>query len=136
LPVGWHGWGAAIVVGIVLVIPVALLAVITDLLVSGPGGQTLMFVFIVVAVLIVFLYQVALLTKEGQTVGKKALGIRIVKMDTGENGGFIPNVLLRLIVNGLIWAIPLYGLIDILFIFRSDRRRIHDLIAGTQVVDA
>jgi len=95
-----------------------------------------MFVFIVVAVLIVFLYQVALLTKEGQTVGKKALGIRIVKMDTGENGGFIPNVLLRLIVNGLIWAIPLYGLIDILFIFRSDRRRIHDLIAGTQVVDA
>ena len=56
-------------------------------------------------------------------------------MDTGENGGFVPNVLLRFIVNGLLWIIPLYGLVDILFIFRGDRRCIHDMIAGTQVVE-
>ena len=67
-------------------------------------------------------------------MGKKALGIRIVKMNTGKNCGFVPNVLLRLIVNGLIGISPFYGLVDILFIFRSDRRCIHDLIAGTQVV--
>ena len=59
-------------------------------------------------------------------MGKKALRIRIVKMDTGENGGFVPNVLLRLIVNGLV---------EILFIFRGDRCSIHDMIAGTQVVE-
>jgi len=55
-------------------------------------------------------------------LGKKALGIRIVKMNTGLNGGVVPNVLLRIIVNGLIGVIPFYGLVDILFIFRSDRR--------------
>ena len=46
------------------------------------------------------------------------------------------NVLLRLIVNGLLGLIPLYGLVDILFIFRSDRRCIHDMLAGAQVVEA
>ena len=74
--------------------------------------------------------------KSGQTLGKKALGIRIVKMNTGLNGGFVPNVLLRIILNGLIGVITFYGLVDILFIFRSDCRCIHDLIAGTQVVIA
>ena len=69
-------------------------------------------------------------------MGKKAWGIRIVRMQTGANGGFVTNVLLRLIVNGLLGLIPLYGLVNILFIFRSDLRCIHDMIAGTQVVEA
>ena len=68
-------------------------------------------------------------------MGKKALRIRIVKIDTGENGGFVPNVLLRLIVDGLLGIIPLYGLADILFIVRDDRRCIHGMIEGTQVVE-
>ena len=59
-----------------------------------------------------------------------------MKINTGENGGFVRNVLLRLIANGMIGSIPFYGLVDILFIFRSDRRCIHDLIARTQVVYA
>lgn len=80
--------------------------------------------------------QVYFLTVSGQTMGKKALGIRIVKTDTGENGGFVTNVLLRGVVNGLLGIIPLYGLVDTLFIFREDKKCIHDLIAGTQVIDA
>ena len=127
--------GAFILDGFVYVIPPVILAVVTPLLVHGPGGETVSGVFIVVAILIVFVYQMVLLIKDGQTLGKKALRIRIVKMDTGENGGFVPNVLLRLIVNGLLGIIPLYGLVDILFIFRGDRPCIHDMIAGTQVVE-
>ena len=80
--------------------------------------------------------QVILLTKDGQTVGKKVLGIRIVKRDTGQNGGFVTNVLLRLVVNGALGLIPLYGIVDALFIFRQDCRCIHDFIAGTKVVTA
>ena len=100
-------------------------AVVIPLLVHGPGGETVAGVFILLSLLIVLMFQMVLLTKDGQTVGKKALGIRIVKMNTGENGGFVPNVLLRLISNGLIGISPFYGLVDILFIFHSDRRCIH-----------
>jgi len=82
-------------------------------------------------------YQSVLLSKHGQTIGKRARKIRIVKMD-GSSPGFVHAVLLRAIVNGLPSLIPHagrpYGLIDILFIFRKDRRCIHDLIAGTRVV--
>ena len=94
-------------------------------------------VFVALAIPVaIFIYQMVLLTKYGQTLGKKALGIRIVKMDTQENGGFVPNVLLRLVVNGLLGLIPFYSIVDILFIFGSDRRCIHDWIAGTQVIEA
>ena len=127
--------GAVILDGFIYLTPPVILAVVTPLLVHGPGGETVAVVFILIAFFIVFLYQILLLIKDGQTLGKKALRIRIVKMDTGENGGFVPNVLLRLIVNGLLGIIPLYGLVDILFIFRGDRRCIHDMIAGTQVVE-
>jgi len=117
--------GAAVVDGIVLVAPVGVFAVVTPLLFHGPGGKTDASVFILLSLLIVLIFQMVLLTKDGQTLGKKALGIRIVKMNTGENGGFVPNVLLRLIANGMIGIIPFYGLVDILFIFRSGRRCIH-----------
>ena len=63
------------------------------------------------------------------------MGIMIVKVDTEENGGFVTNCLLRAFVNNLIaQIIPFYGLIDILLIFGSDRRCIHDYLAGTKVV--
>jgi uncharacterized RDD family membrane protein YckC len=42
--------------------------------------------------------------------------------------------LLRSWLNTLIGIIPFYGLVDVLFIFREDKRCIHDLIAGTHVV--
>ena len=101
----------------------------------------IIFVFVasslgLLALAAIFIFQMVLLTKDGQTLGKKALGIRIVKVDTGRNGGFVPNVLLRVLLNGLLGFIPFYPLVDALFIFREDRRCIHDLIAGTQVIEA
>lgn len=98
-------------------------------------GPDFFIVLTVLAVIGLVIVQVVLLTKDGQTLGKRALKIRIVKRDTGQNGGFVPNVLLRLVLNGIIGWIPLYGLVDTLFIFREDRRCIHDMIAGTQVVN-
>ena len=84
--------------------------------------------------LAVLVIQIWLLTVSGQTIGKKAMGIRIVKVDTEQNGGFVPNVLLRSVLNALISIIPFYSLVDILFIFADDRRCLHDKIAGTKVV--
>lgn len=84
--------------------------------------------------------QIYLLVTRGQTVGKKLVGIRIVTYPEGENPGFVKAVLLRLVVNGVIGSVPflgaVYTLVDICFIFRADKRCIHDLIAGTHVVKA
>jgi uncharacterized RDD family membrane protein YckC len=80
--------------------------------------------------------QWTLLTVEGQTLGKMIMQVKIVEVATGKNGGFVTNVLLRNVVNFLISIVPFYLLVDVLFIFREDRRCIHDLIAGTRVVRA
>ena len=79
-----------------------------------------------------------LLVTKGQTLGKLVLGIRIV--DAGSNGAAtaVKILGLRYVLVMLVGAIPiiggLLGVIDFLFIFREDRRCVHDLIAGTKVV--
>jgi uncharacterized RDD family membrane protein YckC len=84
--------------------------------------------------------QVVMLSTRGQTIGKRLLGIRIVRFADGSKAGFVHGWLLRNFVTGIISAIPWLGLIfffvDIGFIFRDDRRCLHDLIADTKVVKA
>jgi uncharacterized RDD family membrane protein YckC len=99
------------------------------------GGGAIAFIGIM-AILGIMAYQIYLLHTEGQTIGKRAANIRIVEVDSGENGGFVRNFLLREFVNGLLAFIPFYAIVDILFIFRDDQRCIHDHIAGTKVVKA
>lgn len=47
---------------------------------------------------------------------------------------------LRMVVPSIIYMVPLLGfvfyLVDVLFIFRGDRRCVHDLMADTRVVSA
>jgi uncharacterized RDD family membrane protein YckC len=90
-------------------------------------------------IIAVAIYQIYLLSTRGQTVGKRWMKVRVVKLD-GSQPGFVHAVLLRVFVNGLISAVPylggIYGLVDILFVFREDRRCLHDLIASTRVVVA
>ena len=90
----------------------------------------------VVAALALLVVQLVLVSKQGQTLGKRLLGIRIVLKDTLQNGGFVVNVLKRGFLNGLLSLIPGYFLVDSLFIFRENRRCLHDLIAGTVVIQA
>ena len=91
----------------------------------------------VILVLVEFayvVYQAVLLSKLGQSIGKRMIGIQIHDIKTGRNGGFESNVLKRAILSNLLNIIPFYALVDVLFIFRRDRRCIHDFIAGTHVV--
>lgn len=86
------------------------------------------------------IYQLRLLASEAQTWGKKKMNVRIVMYETGEQATLGRILGLRIIVNGLIGAIPcvgsIYGLVDILFIFGEERRCVHDYLAGTKVVEA
>lgn len=90
------------------------------------------------AVLVLAVVQIWMLSTRGQTMGKRLLGIRIVRFADGANPGFVYAVLMRGFVPGVIGAIPYIGwiftLVDMCFIFRDDHRCVHDLMAGTRVV--
>ena len=81
-----------------------------------------------------------LIAKHGQTVGKKLVGTRIVSNADGQILSFGRVFGLRYLPLYLIAYIPVVGglfcIIDVLFIFRKDKRCIHDLIAGSKVVNA
>lgn len=78
--------------------------------------------------------QLTLLAILGQTIGKKICKIKIVKVNTNTNGGFITNCLLRSILNNILYTTVIYAIVDGVCIVREDRRCIHDFIAGTKVV--
>jgi len=75
----------------------------------------------------------------GQTLGKKAMKIRIVTADTGVHPSLVQLFLLRGPITFALSLIPaigqLFAIVDALCIFREDRRCLHDLIAGTKVVN-
>jgi uncharacterized RDD family membrane protein YckC len=93
-----------------------------------------------VGILVLAIIQIYLLTTRGQTVGKKIVGVKIVKYADSSSPGFVHACLLRAIVPAVISSVPIVGpmfsLVDICFIFSEERRCIHDLIAGTKVVNA
>jgi len=79
------------------------------------------------------------LARNAQTIGKKLVGIQVVNVSDGKPAPFSRLVLWRFLPVTLASQIPYVGsvlaMVNILFIFRSDRRCIHDHIAGTRVVD-
>ena len=78
--------------------------------------------------------QAVLLSSHGQTIGKRLMGLRIVRADTGRNGGFVTNVMMRAIINGLLGCTIVYFIVDSLFLLFRNRLCLHDYVAGTKVV--
>ena len=117
------------------------------------GGLLLLFGIASIAWLV---WMIVLLYKYGQTIGKKAMGIRVVRMDGSRvsfprffflRGGVL--VVVRMIVAGIGGAMSVgmhfkYGnfagyivtLVDALTIFGAASRCLHDYIADTRVVTA
>jgi uncharacterized RDD family membrane protein YckC len=79
-----------------------------------------------------------LIAKHGQSLGKRIFGIQIVNADDTRPASFSRIVFLRTLTIQLVATIPFVGsfaaFVDPLFIFRKDRRCLHDHIAGTRVV--
>lgn len=91
-----------------------------------------------VTFLLLWCVQSYFLLGNGQTIGKKALGIRIVSAETESQPHWLSLLLLREPLSLVISLIPVIGQIyriaDVLFMFREDQRCLHDHIAGTKVV--
>lgn len=107
--------------------------------VGTESGLPLMYILVSVVFGLAFFLLVHgyFLKENGQTVGKKVVGIRIADLYND-----VPSlqtlILMRYLPIWIVTMIPLIGgmvsLVDVLFIFKDDRRCIHDIIAGTRVV--
>ncbi len=89
------------------------------------------------AFLLVLALQSYFIYTRGQSVGKQACSSRIVGID-GQRAPLVRAVVLRtwapLALPMLPWVGGLLAAVDVLFVFRRDRRCLHDLVAGTRVV--
>jgi uncharacterized RDD family membrane protein YckC len=134
------GWLIDIFVSIIYTYPVIRSTGLMEDVLAGKVTymQSLLFsIYVTVMYLVVNGY---LLTHYGQTIGKRLAKTRIVSIHDDKILPFSQIVLLRILPVQLINLIPvisLFGfLADSLFVFREDRRCIHDLIAGSKVINA
>ena len=104
---------------------------LTHAMLAGPG-----FIISIVALIAWCVVTAWLVAVNGQTIGKRLVGIKVVRTD-GSPASFARIFLLRNVVNGLPLLLPygwLYQLIDPLLIYQPSRQCIHDRIADTAVV--
>ena len=84
--------------------------------------------------------QAYLVTTRGQSIGKIVMSLRIVNAKDGTNPGFLKAFFVRRILPAPLFFLPLmlllYSIVNVLFIFRSDRRCLHDWIGRTIVVES
>ncbi|MEO7326633.1 MAG: RDD family protein [Dokdonella sp.] len=141
--------GAAILDGLVVGGPVALIAIAAAIAIpsykQAGGGQPNPFLFgllgfAIFAVMIgIAVVNMVLLHRHGQTLAKRWLNIKIVRTD-GSPCSLLRIIFARFLPVALLGAIPLIGyfisLVDSLLIFRQDYRCLHDHFADTIVVKA
>ena len=78
-----------------------------------------------------FIYHVVLLGGCGQTVGRMALGIAVVRRDGGGVPGY-GRAALRSVGNAMV--VLTLGLAALVALFNRERRDVADLVSGTRVV--
>jgi len=87
--------------------------------------------------LLLMMVNFVMLGVRGQTIGKLLIGIHIVRAADGSRAGFLKAVVLREVVFFVIGSVqyigPVLSLGNVLMIFRTDRRCLHDLVAETVV---
>jgi uncharacterized RDD family membrane protein YckC len=89
--------------------------------------------------LVLLTITIVLVYRNGQTIGKKLVGIKVARSD-GSRASLARIFWLRNFLNTLITVVPivgpLYSLVDICMIFGEQRRCCHDYIADTIVIRA
>ncbi|OQY57171.1 MAG: hypothetical protein DRR08_18065 [Candidatus Parabeggiatoa sp. nov. 2] len=143
---------AHLVDGLIVITPAFLFLLMAPFLVvaaAESGGDkevvmflALLFLFAVILWLAIPVINCILLYQNGQTIGKRLLSIKIVRTDGSRAGllriiflRFLPIVILSNIGSKLWWHGSVF-LFDNLLIFQKSRCCLHDLIAGTIVIEA
>jgi uncharacterized RDD family membrane protein YckC len=153
----WHGralasWGsrlaAYLIDALILLVPVVVLTIVIVAIAAGSDtGAIVTGIFGFLAFLVAaFLYAPFLMAREGphngQTWGKQALGIRVIR-DNGETMSFSAAAVREIVVKGLgvgiaSSIIPFVPWFLNFFwpLWDDENRALHDMVCSTHVVDA
>ncbi|GAA0702243.1 hypothetical protein GCM10009429_32290 [Dyella marensis] len=128
--------GAALLDGLIVGVGAVLVGIGGAAASKGEGGIVAVAVGLLI-ILGIFVVNCVLLHQNAQTIGKKVLGIKIVRSN-GDRIGLGRIIGMRIIPISLLGAIPYLGgfisLADSLVIFGAERRCLHDMIADTIVI--
>ena len=135
--------GAAIIDGLIMLAPILVIMFSVGIKDSynyiKEGGITFQITLDLIGQALYLLINSTLLYKYGQSVGKKIIGIKIITLE-GKLPTFFNIYVMRHLSLTIISLIPIIGrlfwIADDLFIFRKNKRCVHDYIAGTRVVKA
>lgn len=113
-----------------------ILGVIVFAVMGGAEGGPSVLVAAATIPLMLGICQLYMTAVEGRTIGKYCVKSKIVRLD-GSPPGFFQGIILRIVAIGFLGMIPFFGLLNAIWIFMNDSNRcIHDLLAGTLVIDA
>jgi len=137
----WARLGAWLIDSIIVMVVVAPVVYFTGGLDGIMEGRQPSFIYSLIMGLLSFVVFFAInyrsLVANGQSIGKKVLEIKIVDLN-GNVPSFQPQLLIRYAIYSLSGQIPVVGVIfsfvNVLFIFGSEKRCLHDLAAKTKVV--
>jgi uncharacterized RDD family membrane protein YckC len=118
---------AVLVDGIILYVVNAAIGFVIGLAMRGGAAQVLGCVSILMSLVINVVYDASLVAASGQTLGKRALKIKVVAED-GAN-----------VTTGQAWGRALSKMIpfaQLVALFNNERKGIHDMLAHTRVVNA
>ena len=126
-----------IVFSVMVYLPLILAGGVAEVSAAESGGAQVVAIAAGIVTVIGFVawcwLTIKYVVSNGQSIGKKLLHIKVVRTD-GSRASFSRIFWLRNVVNALLSIIPLYGFIDLLFIFGESRQCLHDKIADTIVV--
>ena len=117
---------AVLVDGVILYVVNALIGFVIGMAMRGGAAQVLGCVSILTSLFIGVVYDASLVATSGQTLGKRALKIKVVAED-GAN-----------VTTGQAWGRALAKLIpfaQLVALFNNERKGIHDMLAKTRVVN-
>ena len=145
----WQRMGARIMDGLPFA-GIGILAAILVAFTGGSDGKAAMAVIIVavVAAIGLLIYNLVIMARDGQSIGKKIVGIRVITED-GDNPGFVKYCLVREIGYNFIFTLigivnenlgdalaTIAGIICVVMLFMESRNRqtLQDLLAKTLVI--
>lgn len=124
-------FGAQFVDGLIAGIPAYIVIFVVVGAGVGRGGNPLTTPILLLPSVVAVIYQASMLKARGQTLGKMALKVKVVQPDGSDiTGGQAWGREVSRAVLGFLYIVDLVPAL-----FTKDRRTIHDMLAGTRVVN-